>query len=730
MARTRLTRKLLILLSAFVVVAAACSSGSSDETDSTTSEISEDSSVATGDDGESASSTAADSSGSDADSEGSEIQTRTIDDFESYVSGDSLPEGWTTYGNSSGSIELIADGDERSIEGQSGDNTLLAWSFDANADPGFGGLRKSFDDPQNWTGFTGIQFMYFGGGKGGELQIEIGEDRTQGDLSDVERYRTRSFFDRTEGWQLIRLPFESFSPARFNPEPGNGVLDVIAVDNIVVAANSGTSGAGVAIDDVALYFDGTIFVEEQDSPDLVAGPEVVDSIDDFEAYEGSANVPPTWFNYGNAGGGVSLVAVDDPRVREGQTSENKVLAWGFDADADPGYGGVGKEFAEPLNWTEYTGLEFWFKGSGEGGELQIEIGEDKTSDVERYRAPAFYDRETDWQRIRLPFSSFKPGEYNPVPGNGILDLKAVYNIVFAANSGVSTEGVVIDDISVYSDGTATMSSSSSGEVVSGTEIDYEAIPLLPAPEPIAPVAPPGMELVWSDEFDGDKINPDNWRFDQGGWGWGNGESQFYTDRPQNARVVDGMLVIEAWEEEYLGSYYTSARLLSQGLQEFQYGRIEARLNVPAGKGTWPAFWMLGTGFEHFAEDQNLRWPNVGEIDIMEYVGREPDLVIGTLHGPGYAGAGGKSRWFRQDFDIADDWHTYAIEWDETGITWFFDGEEYATVGPENIKRGEWVFDQPFFMLLNLAIGGTLGGYLDPELEFPLRYYADYVRVYQ
>ncbi|MGB0470576.1 MAG: carbohydrate binding domain-containing protein [Ilumatobacteraceae bacterium] len=730
MARNKVSRSLLCLVGAFAFIAAACGSESTTETTSDDETLTE---ATDGDPGESAD--AEDSSGTASPDEEqavekSEEEMQTVDDFESYTAGDELPESWSVYGNAAGDIVTVSPGDDLSTEGQEGDNQLLSWSFDANADPGFGGIRTYFSEPQNWTGFTGIQFLYFGGGEGGELQIEIGEDRTAGDLSDVERYRTRSFFDRTKGWQLIRLPFESFSPARFNPEPGNGVLDAIAVDNLVVAANSGTSGEGVAIDDIALYFDGTVYVERQETPEIAAGPEVVDSLDDFENYEGSSTVPATWFNYGNAGGGVSIITVDDARARDGQSAENKVLAWGFDADSDPGYGGVGKEFAEPLNWTGYTGLEFWFKGSGEGGELQIEIGEDKSSDVERYRAPAFYDRETDWQRIRLPFSSFRPGDYNPVPGNGILDLKAVYNIVFAANSGASTEGVAIDEVAVYSDGTTSVSSPTGGEVVTGTEIDYEAIPLLPAPEPVAPVAPPGMELVWSDEFDGDEINLDNWRFDQGGWGWGNGESQFYTDRPQNARVSDGMLVIEAWEEEYLGSYYTSARLLSQGLQEFQYGRIEARLNVPAGKGTWPAFWMLGTGFEHFAEDPARRWPNVGEIDIMEFIGREPDLVLGTIHGPGYAGAGGKSRWYRQDFDVSDDWHTYAIEWDETGISWFFDGENYATVGPENIKRGEWVFDRPFFMLLNLAIGGTLGGYLDPELEFPLRYYVDYVRVYQ
>lgn len=250
------------------------------------------------------------------------------------------------------------------------------------------------------------------------------------------------------------------------------------------------------------------------------------------------------------------------------------------------------------------------------------------------------------------------------------------------------------------------------------------------PEPTPPVAPDGMELVWSDEFDGDAVDRNNWTYDIGGWGWGNGEAQYYTDRTENSRTQNGLLVIELRQEEYEGSFYTSARLKSQDLQEFQYGRIEARIKVPEGRGTWPAFWMLGAGFAQEAEDPNLRWPIVGEIDIMEYTGKEPDLILGTIHGPGYAGAGGKSTWFRQEFDVFEDWHTYAIEWDETGIRWFFDDQLYAEVGPDNIGRREWVFDKPFFLILNLALGGSLGGMIDPELQFPLYYYVDYVRVYQ
>lgn len=251
------------------------------------------------------------------------------------------------------------------------------------------------------------------------------------------------------------------------------------------------------------------------------------------------------------------------------------------------------------------------------------------------------------------------------------------------------------------------------------------------PIPIPVSAEEGWELVWSDEFDGEAINPQNWAFELGGWGWGNGEAQYYTDRPENARVENGLLVIEARFEKYEGKYYTSARLVTQDLQEFQYGRVEARIKVPPGTGLWPAFWMLGANFYRNPDDPfDANWPQAGEVDIMEYVGREPDLVFGTVHGPGYAGAGGFTRWNRQDFPIADEFHTYAIEWDETGITWFFDGQEFYTVTPDVVGDREWVFDKEFFMLLNVAIGGTFGGVVGLDTEFPANMYVDYVRVYQ
>lgn len=258
-------------------------------------------------------------------------------------------------------------------------------------------------------------------------------------------------------------------------------------------------------------------------------------------------------------------------------------------------------------------------------------------------------------------------------------------------------------------------------------------PIVP-PEPIDIVEYEGYELVWHDEFDGDSINRENWTFDTGGYGFGNGEAQYYTDaRPENARVENGLLVIEARFEKYENQYYTSAKLWTRDLFEFQYGRVEARTKVPEGSGLWPAFWMLGADFEFQVDENNVftnNWPQCGEIDIMEYLGREPKLIMGTVHGPGYAGAGGKTRWNPQDFKIADEFHTYAIEWNYDGITWFFDGDPYYTLNREDVGNREWVFDHEFFMILNLALGGSFGGTIALDTKFPANYYIDYVRVYQ
>ena len=230
-------------------------------------------------------------------------------------------------------------------------------------------------------------------------------------------------------------------------------------------------------------------------------------------------------------------------------------------------------------------------------------------------------------------------------------------------------------------------------------------------------------LVWADEFDGTEINPANWTYDIGGSGWGNNELEFYTDRPENARIENGYLLIEARQERFRGRQYTSARLKTQGLQSWAYARIEARIQVPYGQGIWPAFWSLGDNFS------TVGWPNSGEIDIMEHIGREPLNVYGTVHGPGYSGANGVGGSITLNEPVTNNFHIFAIEWTPTEIRWYMDGTQYHSVTPDTVP-GNWVFDHNFFIILNVAVGGYWPGNPDSTTVFPQRMLVDYVRVYQ
>lgn len=253
-----------------------------------------------------------------------------------------------------------------------------------------------------------------------------------------------------------------------------------------------------------------------------------------------------------------------------------------------------------------------------------------------------------------------------------------------------------------------------------------SVPPTPVPSPTAEWERAGWEIVWQDEFEGTELNLQNWTFDIGGGGWGNQEWQAYTSRPENIRVEDGMLVIEAREEpEFVGGReYSSARIKTQGLHAWQYGRIEARIKLPYGQGIWPAFWMLG-------EDIYKKgWPTAGEIDILEFIGREPDHIYATVHAPGYSGGSGVGSSITVSPEsLRNDFHVYAIEWGENEIRWYFDDQEYFRLTPEDVPD-EWIFDHPFFVILNLAVGGRWPGYPDETTVFPQFLYVDYVRVYQ
>ncbi len=247
-----------------------------------------------------------------------------------------------------------------------------------------------------------------------------------------------------------------------------------------------------------------------------------------------------------------------------------------------------------------------------------------------------------------------------------------------------------------------------------------------------PPPPPKYVVVWNDEFsaaNGSLPDSTKWTMETGGGGWGNNELETYTNRPQNAHVQDGNLVITAAKETYTGNdgitrNYTSARIKTAGLFQQQYGRFEARIKIPQGQGMWPAFWMLGNNIG------TVGWPTCGEIDIMENIGKEPDKVHGSMHGPGYSGGNSLTGTFTLTTGkFADDFHVFAIEWEPSVVRFYVDSNLYETRTTADVPGGgTWVFAHPFFVLLNVAVGGDWPGAPDNTTVFPQTMLVDYVRV--
>ena len=240
-------------------------------------------------------------------------------------------------------------------------------------------------------------------------------------------------------------------------------------------------------------------------------------------------------------------------------------------------------------------------------------------------------------------------------------------------------------------------------------------------------------LVLSDEFDTDnKINADIWTFDigTGSNGWGNNEKQFYTNRIENVSVQNGILIIKALKEDYNGSEYTSSKILTKGLKEQAYGRFEARIQLPTGQGMWPAFWLLGANCGDGTADTQV-WPNCGEIDIMEYRGQDPTVVHGSVHGPGYAAGNAITKSYALENDRFDTgFHVFGIEWAPEYINYYVDNVLYNQITRQQVEeKGTWVFDQPFYIIINLAVGGDFVGAPNEQTVFPQTMLIDYVRVY-
>jgi beta-glucanase (GH16 family) len=244
-----------------------------------------------------------------------------------------------------------------------------------------------------------------------------------------------------------------------------------------------------------------------------------------------------------------------------------------------------------------------------------------------------------------------------------------------------------------------------------------------------------MELLWSDDFDGEIGSPpdgDRWVYNLGGHGWGNSELQVYTDRRENVSIAAD---VDAKSGKALAitaltmpdGTITSARITTRGKFQTTYGRFEARIKVPEGQGIWPAFWLLG------ADMGEVGWPECGEIDIMEWIGRIPGTAFGTVHGPGYSGDEGPQGAYPPtgEGQFSGEYHIFAVDWTPGRIDWYVDGNRYHTLTPAGLPEGtRWVFDHDCYLLLNLAVGGEWPGNPDATTTYPQTLYIDYVRVYR
>jgi beta-glucanase (GH16 family) len=248
--------------------------------------------------------------------------------------------------------------------------------------------------------------------------------------------------------------------------------------------------------------------------------------------------------------------------------------------------------------------------------------------------------------------------------------------------------------------------------------------------PVVVSPPPTTEktyqLVWADEFNtGNSPDTSKWVYETGGNGWGNNELEYYTARPENASISNGNLVIEARKESYNGRNYTSARLITRGKGQWTYGKFEIRAKIPRGRGTWPAIWLLSA-------NNPLKWPDDGELDIMEEVGHAPNMIHGTAHNKLYNGGNGKQKGDSKFIpDAQDSFHVYSLEWTNTQVTWLIDNTVFYSYYDPSLGIDGWPYNKDFFMILNVAVGGNWGGALGvDDSVFPQSMLVDYVRVYQ
>ncbi|MFU8888846.1 MAG: carbohydrate binding domain-containing protein [Trueperaceae bacterium] len=643
--------------------------------------------------------------------------------------------GFSLFQDGGGALALsavaIEPGDELALPDQETvehvlrvDHRIASW----------GGFSQAFADaamtrwiPVDLSGYAGLRFWHKGDGRGGTLQVDLFDNRNPNLTGDsAERWFSR-FVDDTTEWRLIEIPFASFARRTDHQEPGapnDGLgLDEASGWAIIFPPGEGTSyvarveaygSSGVVAEGVITvqFADALVRVDEGDPGEL----RIVLS----EASEEAISV--------------RVVVLGDEAVPyRNLVPANELVVF-------------------PPGVTEATVTFRTLEDGRHTGDLRAQA----RLDGPRGGVLGFQRRTVILIRDADPFdpdliAEFGDGAapFEAAPGTTARSVELLAAAADARPEQARFEGALTfsweDDVGAVRARLPLAMDARGADGLefwffgdgSGREVRAQVLDGRDEGRP--------WELVWSDEFDGPAgalPDPSVWTPEIGDGtangipGWGNAERQTYTDDPANLSLDgDGHLLIRALETHgeaplcYYGApcEYSSARIITAGNVEVTYGRIEARIKIPYGQGLWPAFWTLGNDIF------TVGWPDSGEIDIMENIGREPDRVHGTIHGPGYSGGSGIGGGIRHPDGgrFADDFHVYAIDWYPDRIVWSLDGVPYSTVTPDRLPRGaRWVFDHPHFLILNVAVGGHWPGYPDATTTFPQEMAIDYVRVYQ
>ncbi|MEZ4631717.1 MAG: family 16 glycosylhydrolase [Deinococcales bacterium] len=636
---------------------------------------------------------------------------RLIQDFEG-----SIEQGEDTYNNGVGLVrwqdgqgdiqlsQVAATGD-LAIDGQSEGNQVLGIMHHVAV---WGGFTHAFSNDaldtwlsQDWSNYQGLSFWFKGPNSGNDIQFELFDNRAVGSTSDsAERYFYR-FKDDNSDWRKVTIPFSALQ-RRSDWQPGGAPDDGLGLNEVWGYAFSFPVGNGMSyLDDVRIYgynpnaspikvgFESaTLNLEEGASLEVKvlldrAAAQVVTVDYHLEAL--SATVER---DYKDTSGNLSFAV--------GETQKSFMLQ----SLEDNKYEG---DESLKLVLSQAQGAELGFLSQAN---LIIK-------DNDSFNAGLLEDFDTipyHFMPEGLSLSSLEVAQGDGLARPGQGSFENILKVdVESDNAYFGPRFAQAKDWSAYNSFNFWFYGQNSGK--------SHQVMLYDNAQPDA--GPSSWQLRWSEEFDEPAGTYPNSRFwtpeigdgvAAGNQGWGNAERQYYTDSPENAATDGaGNLVITAralasdsgMECYYGPCEYTSARLISKDKFEFAYGRVEARLKIPFGQGIWPAFWMLGDDIGE------VGWPQTGEIDIMENIGKEPSIVHGTIHGPGYSGGAGIGAPYELgNARFADNFHVFAIEWEPDIIRWYVDGNLYSTLSKDDIPSGtEWVFNHPFFILFNVAVGG-------------------------